>query len=149
MKTLLAVIVCIVLTGCVSHRIIGSTEATPRTELRIRFATPRALTFKSGDSAVLALDDVVELHGHVISPSRDSIKVAAKTAQSALAGSQRFGSGTTATFALADARIEEVRVHKAATIVLVTALVFGALLLFAVATYEEPPPPPPPEPKPK
>lgn len=137
------------LTGCVSYRSLSSAEVTPRTELRVRFAAPRALVFKSGDSAVLPLDEVTELHGLMISGAADSIKVAAKKAMTALGSVQRFGSGTTVTFALADTHIDEVRAHTGATIALVTALVFGVLLLIVVASYEEPPPPPPPEPKPK
>lgn len=149
MKTLHALIVAVAVTGCASHRSLNSTELTPRTELRVRFATPRALTFKSGEIAVLLLDDVVELRGQMILTSHDSVRVAAKKVRRRVGETQRFGVGTTTTFALGDARFDEVHENTAATMAVIALAALGVILLIAVATYEPPPPPPPPEPKPK
>jgi hypothetical protein len=136
-------------TGCVSHHAVTSVEITPRTELSVSFATPQALTFSSVHGDTLAVDDVIELQGRMLKANADSITILATRADRAAGGVQRLGPGTTATFALADARMQEVRRHPGRTIAVVTVLVLSLALVIAVATYKEPPPPPPPEPKPK
>lgn len=138
-----------VLSGCASHHRVTSAEITPRTEVRVRFDTPRSVTFTAPDAAELPVRDVTEIQGRMISGTSDSLRIAASSARLGGEVTQRFGAGTTTTIAVAGAHFERVQRHTGRTLALVGVLVFGAALLIAIVTYQEPPPPPPPEPKPK
>ncbi|HET9454654.1 MAG TPA: hypothetical protein VFO66_10260 [Gemmatimonadaceae bacterium] len=142
-------IVLTALSGCASHQRVSSAEVTPRTEVRVRFDTPRSVILAAPDAGELPLREVTEIHGRVISATADSLRMAVSSARLGGEVTQRLGAGTTTTIAVAGAHFERVQRHTGRTLALVGVLVLGAALLIAVATYQEPPPPPPPEPKPK
>lgn len=132
-------------TGCVSYRNVTAAELTPRTELDVRFAAPRFLVFESAGGYSVAFDDVVRVQGRMIAITSDSMTIATTRANLSRARVQRFGAGTTTTFAVANAHIQELRYHKGRMLALVTVLALGFLLLI-VATSDQsfsPSPPPP------
>jgi hypothetical protein len=135
------------LTACASYRDVTSAQIAPRTELSVRFFAPRPVTFMSADGIELAIDDVIELHGRMISRHADSIRIGAISARR-VGGVQRFGAGTTATFAPADVRMQQIRRHTGRTIALLAVLAIAVVVVVAAATVE-PAPPPPSEPKSK
>lgn len=149
MNKLHALIALAALSGCASYSRVASTDVSPRTELRVRFDSARALVFSATGGDTLAIDDVVELQGLLIAMKDDSIRLGVKSAGRGARGRQRFGPGTTTTFALSGAQLDRTVTHTGRTIFLVVSLVGGLALMIAMATYQDPPPPPPPEPKPK
>ena len=148
MKKLGLVVVLAALSGCASYTRVTTTEITPRTELRVRFAAPRDMSLTAPNGDTLTLHGVKELRGILISLKADSIRLGLTNAQLQEEGGQRFGVGTTTTFAVADAQMERVTNHPGRTVFFVITLVGGLALLIATVTYQDPPPPPPPEPKP-
>lgn len=145
----LHLLIVLTLSGCASHQRVSSADVTPRTEVRVRFDTPRSVILAAPDAGELPLREVTEIRGRVISATADSLRMAVSSARLGGDVTQRLGAGTTTTIAVAGAHFERVQRHTGRTIALVGVLVLGAALLIAIATYQEPPPPPPPEPKPK
>lgn len=135
--------------GCASHHRVASTQITPRTDLKIVFDSPRPVVLTAPDAEVMTLADVIQLDGRMITGTADSITIRVSSAKLAFEQTQRFGAGTTTTIGVSGARFDRVQHHVGRTILLIGALVIGAVILVAAATYEEPAPPPTPEPKPK
>ena len=129
--------------GCVGYSAVAPEAVTPRTELHLRFVTPRAVTFRTEAGDSLVIGNVIEVRGRLIERMRDSIAMRATHAETGGGEGRRLGPGATAVVALADVGMQRVDRHVGRTILLIAVIGLGLVVGIAAATYEEPPPPPP------
>jgi hypothetical protein len=134
---LMALISVTVSSACASYPVITPEVATPETELRLRFAVPRIVTFRTETGDTLVLGNVVEVRGRMMERRGDSIAIRATRAELSQGEAPRLGSGTTAAFALADLEMQEVDSHPGRTILLIAAVGFVVLVAVAAASLED------------
>lgn len=131
------------LPGCAAYRTVSGDAVYTDSQVRIRFAPPRALVVHGPNGDSMSVADVVEIRGRVIDRREGMLTLEATSARSMDArSSQKFGSGAVVRVPLQEVELREVRAGR--TLLLVAGLL-GVVLVVAAATAEDPPPPPPKE----
>lgn len=139
----LALLAPLTLAGCASYRTVFGDAVAPSADLRIQFAPPRTLVVHSRDGDSTTVEEAIELRGKVVERSGDMITLEASRARTADSGAlQRFGSGAVARVPVQEfVEVREVRTGR--TVLLVSGLLWAAVLILVAATGSEPAPPPP------